>query len=375
MDHCYLAGKTSESPTLQIEADGTPNRHRIDHNHFGPRSPLGRNGGETIRVGYSGQSMNVSATLVEQNLFERCDGELEIISNKSCENIYRGNTFLDCAGMLTLRHGNRCLVEGNFFFARNKKGSGGIRVIGEDHTVINNYIDGVERMRSGSPRAFPIRRSSATSRRATAPSRSTPFVARPRRLPRFERRPGHRRSHAASGKHHDRQQSVHGRPEGSLLKGMKASVRMAGNIASAGAGLPSMPVSARWIPALLSEPMESGGPAPERRHRGAEGDCAGQNRHRWPTENWKLRCWMRSTLYCSHHEPPLALERDGALLDGAPSAGSKLVSSIALRHSKHRRPMLATRDFLRLANNSHEGVIVFVCPRGSERFKYSYSFM
>jgi poly(beta-D-mannuronate) lyase len=144
VDHCYLSGKTSESPTVQVEADGTPNRHRIDHNHFGPRPPLGRNGGETIRIGYSWQSMNVSATLVEQNLFEHCDGELEIISNKSCENIYRGNTFLECAGTLTLRHGDRCTVDSNFFFARNKKGSGGIRIIGEGHTVINNYIDGVE---------------------------------------------------------------------------------------------------------------------------------------------------------------------------------------------------------------------------------------
>lgn len=143
VDHCYLAGKTSESPTLQIEAERAPNRHRIDHNHFGPRPPLGRNGGETMRVGYSHQSMNDSITTVETNLFERCDGENEIISNKSCGNVYRGNTFLDCAGTLTLRHGNRCLVDGNFFFGRGKRGAGGIRVIGEDHTVINNYIEAI----------------------------------------------------------------------------------------------------------------------------------------------------------------------------------------------------------------------------------------
>jgi poly(beta-D-mannuronate) lyase len=143
VDHCYLAGKTSESPTVQVEVEATPNRHRIDHNHFGPRPPLGKNGGETIRVGYSHQSMLPSATLVEANLFDRCDGELEIISNKSCENIYRANTFLECAGMFTLRHGNRCRVEGNFFLGRNKRGSGGIRVIGEDHVIVNNYIDGV----------------------------------------------------------------------------------------------------------------------------------------------------------------------------------------------------------------------------------------
>jgi poly(beta-D-mannuronate) lyase len=143
MDHCFLAGKTSESPTLQIEAEAQPNHHLIDHNHFGPRPPLGRNGGETMRVGYSWQSMSNSATVVEHNLFDRCDGEIEIISNKSCENIYRNNTFLDCAGMLTLRHGNRCVVENNFFIAHHKRGSGGIRVIGEDHKIVNNYIDGV----------------------------------------------------------------------------------------------------------------------------------------------------------------------------------------------------------------------------------------
>jgi poly(beta-D-mannuronate) lyase len=154
MDHCYLAEKTSGDPTLQIEvAEKEPNNHLLDHNHFGHRPPLGRNGGETIRCGYSFQSMFSSKTTVENNLFERCDGEIEIISSKSCDNIYRNNTFLDCAGFLTLRHGNRCTVDGNFFLGKGRKGSGGIRVIGEDHTITNNYIadvaDGVFRITSG----------------------------------------------------------------------------------------------------------------------------------------------------------------------------------------------------------------------------------
>lgn len=144
VDHCYFAEKTSDSPTMQIEVEGAPNHHRIDRNHFGHRPPLRRNGGETIRVGYSHQSMKSSGTVVESNLFERCDGELEIISNKSCDNIYRANTFLKCAGMLTLRHGNRCVVEANYFLGYHTKGSGGIRVIGDDHKIVNNYIDGVE---------------------------------------------------------------------------------------------------------------------------------------------------------------------------------------------------------------------------------------
>jgi poly(beta-D-mannuronate) lyase len=47
--------------------------------------------------------------------------------------------------MLTLRHGNRCVVDSNYFLAHHKKGSGGIRIIGEDHVVANNYIDGVDK--------------------------------------------------------------------------------------------------------------------------------------------------------------------------------------------------------------------------------------
>ena len=88
--------------------------------------------------------MNVSRTLVENNLFEKCDGEIEAISNKSCENVYRHNTFLNCSATLCLRHGNRCLVEGNFFLGNQTRGSGGVRVIGEGHRVVNNYFAGLE---------------------------------------------------------------------------------------------------------------------------------------------------------------------------------------------------------------------------------------
>ncbi|WP_309723071.1 polysaccharide lyase 6 family protein [Armatimonas sp.] len=87
VDHCDFAGKTNLGTTLVVWLAGNPNDHRIDHNHFGPRPELGTNGGETIRVGTSDWSMSVSRTIVEDNLFERCDGETEIISSKSCENL------------------------------------------------------------------------------------------------------------------------------------------------------------------------------------------------------------------------------------------------------------------------------------------------
>ena len=140
VDHCYFAGKQNAGTTLVVWVGDQPNHHRIDHNHFGPRPRLGQNGGETIRVGDSARSMQNSRTLVEHNLFDRCNGEAEIVSNKSCENIYRANTFLACEGTLTLRHGNRCVVEGNFFLGAGQRNTGGVRVIGEDHRVINNYF-------------------------------------------------------------------------------------------------------------------------------------------------------------------------------------------------------------------------------------------
>ena len=93
VDHCYLKGKTHSGTTLVVWLSSTPNYHLIDHNYFAFRPELGVNGGETIRVGTSDWSMYDSYTTVEYNYFEECNGEIEIISNKSCENIYRYNTF------------------------------------------------------------------------------------------------------------------------------------------------------------------------------------------------------------------------------------------------------------------------------------------
>lgn len=142
VDHCFFENKLHSGTTLVVwvtEAS-SPNYHLIDHNYFGERPDLGYNGGETIRVGDSGNSMYNSRTTVEFNYFEHCDGEIEIISNKSDENIYRHNTFYECAGMLTLRHGDSCSVYNNFFIGNNKPLTGGTRIIGAGHKVYNNYF-------------------------------------------------------------------------------------------------------------------------------------------------------------------------------------------------------------------------------------------
>lgn len=140
VDHCSFVGKNHAGALMVIWIGATANYHRINNNYFADIPELGDNGAETIRIGTSTNSMKDSYAIVENNLFENCDGEIEIISNKSCENIYRYNTFLHSEGTLTLRHGNRCSVYGNYFFGDLDKRSGGVRIIGEDHKVYNNYF-------------------------------------------------------------------------------------------------------------------------------------------------------------------------------------------------------------------------------------------
>lgn len=145
-DHNQLVGKTNAGTTLVVvrnATSGLDNRHRIDHNWFGPRPNLGSNGGETIRVGTSHDSQSASNTVVENNWFEHCDGEVEIVSNKSGGNLYRGNVFKQSRGSLVLRHGHGNVVERNVFLGDGKAHTGGVRVINRDQIVRDNYFEGV----------------------------------------------------------------------------------------------------------------------------------------------------------------------------------------------------------------------------------------
>lgn len=146
IDHNHIAGKKNLGVTVIVGLDtkgSIENNHSIDHNYFGPRPTYGNNGGETLRIGTSHNALENSNTLVQSNYFDRCNGEHEIISNKSCQNIFKYNTFFECTGTLTMRHGNETLVDGNVFIGNGKPSTGGVRVINETQTVINNYHIGL----------------------------------------------------------------------------------------------------------------------------------------------------------------------------------------------------------------------------------------
>lgn len=136
--------------------NSTPDYSKIHHNYFADRVPVGNdvnglNDQDAIRIGVSTTSLSDSFTEVYDNFFNNWAGEVEIISNKSGSNKYYNNTFRDYQGTLTLRHGNNTEVFGNYFFGNNNSFSGGIRIIGEDHKVYNNYFEGLRyRKPSGS---------------------------------------------------------------------------------------------------------------------------------------------------------------------------------------------------------------------------------
>ena len=145
VDNNYFENQNHSGVTVVVRRDdASEQNHLIDRNHFADRPEGNGNGFETIRIGTSANSLSDSFTTVENNLFERTDGEIEIISNKSGNNTMRYNTFRESAGTLTLRHGNDSRVEANFFLGENKNRSGAIRVIGERQTIVNNYIANVD---------------------------------------------------------------------------------------------------------------------------------------------------------------------------------------------------------------------------------------
>lgn len=146
VDHSQFVGKVHGGAMLVVvRAAYLPldNHHRIDHNYFGPRPPLGENGGETIRIGTSQESQSDSFTVVEDNFFERCNGEVEIVSIKSGANILRRNVVVESQGAFVMRHGRGNRIEDNVFFGNGVKYTGGVRVINRRQIVRNNYLEGL----------------------------------------------------------------------------------------------------------------------------------------------------------------------------------------------------------------------------------------
>ncbi|RSD23741.1 polysaccharide lyase 6 family protein [Amycolatopsis eburnea] len=136
VDRNVFQNRTTQGVFLQILGpSGAMAKHvHVHHNYFYNHQFTGSNGGESIRLGLSDRQSYSANALIENNLFEKADGDSEAISVKSSDNVVRYNTIRDSKGYIVLRHGNRSTVEGNLLFGS------GIRFHGNDHKVVGNYV-------------------------------------------------------------------------------------------------------------------------------------------------------------------------------------------------------------------------------------------
>jgi len=138
----WFHGKSTIGVYLGIEGPGTDtvakNTH-IHHNYFSDQTFTGTNGGESIRLGTSPKALSSGNAIVEYNLFEHADGDPEAISVKSSGHTIRYNTIRNSKGGIVLRHGNGNKVLSNYIL----NGGNGIRIYGNDHVIMNNYVSGV----------------------------------------------------------------------------------------------------------------------------------------------------------------------------------------------------------------------------------------
>jgi hypothetical protein len=105
IDHKLFVGKRNSGSFIATGGSRAPEftssqYDLIDHNHFRDRPPNDGNGYESVRLGMSTLAHSSGYTILEFNLFERCNGEGEIVSVKASDLTIRHNTFLECYGML-----------------------------------------------------------------------------------------------------------------------------------------------------------------------------------------------------------------------------------------------------------------------------------
>jgi poly(beta-D-mannuronate) lyase len=146
VDHCnFTANVDNQEIQIRINKEPSPQYTLISSNTFKNKEHVSWknfNGGECVQIGQDPilLGLSISHTTVRENTFIKCNGEPEVISNKSSQNHIAKNYFEDCEGELVLRGGHDCLIDSNTI----KGNTCGIRVNGTGHTITNNNISNVK---------------------------------------------------------------------------------------------------------------------------------------------------------------------------------------------------------------------------------------
>ncbi len=145
VQRCYFGDKDNKGLYIIVwHKNEKSDYHTIRKNYFYRPDTYNseENGQEIIRIGDSSNSYTDSYTTVEDNFFYQCNGEVEIISIKSGKNLINRNTFLECKGCVTLRHGEESTISNNYFITNKVDRAGGVRIIDRGHIIYNNYFYG-----------------------------------------------------------------------------------------------------------------------------------------------------------------------------------------------------------------------------------------
>jgi poly(beta-D-mannuronate) lyase len=146
VDNCLFAANIdNQDIQVKITKNECPLFTMINNNVFQDKKKVSwenGNGGECVQIGQDPILLGtISAkAIVRDNRFFKCNGEPEVISNKSSDNKYIKNTFEDCEGELVMRGGHRCLIDSNTITG----GESGIRINGTGHTIAHNDIRNVK---------------------------------------------------------------------------------------------------------------------------------------------------------------------------------------------------------------------------------------
>jgi poly(beta-D-mannuronate) lyase len=121
----------------------------ILNNQFLKRPMVDRqNGYELIQIGWSGELAKPAGSLIQGNRVEGFQVENEEIFTLKASDIFvRGNTFTDCQGSLNLRSAARVLLQRNVFDGVGRPNTGGIRMEGGGHVVIENIFRNLKKPR------------------------------------------------------------------------------------------------------------------------------------------------------------------------------------------------------------------------------------
>ncbi|WP_163132582.1 polysaccharide lyase 6 family protein [Agarivorans sp. Alg241-V36] len=162
LDHSIVSGKTVKNPMISFNRwvdDSWDEATKLAelaqgivvyNNYIANRTPADNkmyagssdNDYEAIRTGLSFTHHYPGNSFIVRNVFERIQGEAEVISNKGSNNVIAYNTIRNSYGSLTNRHGNSNAIEHNFIIGEDYPLAGGIRIADDGHSVVNNYIEG-----------------------------------------------------------------------------------------------------------------------------------------------------------------------------------------------------------------------------------------